>query len=43
MSDEIKFKNRYQDTFNEVHAPMELSKKVMNIRKMKRGRTKTAK
>lgn len=31
MSDEMKLKQDYQDTFNEVHAPAELSRKVMNM------------
>lgn len=36
MSDEIKFRNEYQNTFNEVHAPMELSRKVMNMKEEKK-------
>lgn len=39
MSDEIKFKRKYQDTFNEVHAPAELSGKVMNMQKKENIRT----
>lgn len=36
MSDEIKFRKEYQDTFNEVHAPVELSRKVMNMKEAKK-------
>lgn len=39
MSDEIKLKNDYQDTFNEVHAPAALSRKVMNMSKTENKRT----
>lgn len=39
MSDEMKFKNNYQDTFNEVHAPEELSGKVMNMQKTDNKKT----
>ena len=39
MSDEIKLKNDYQDTFNEVHAPGALSRKVMNMSKTENKRT----
>lgn len=31
MSEEMKFKNEYQNTFQEVHAPVDLSRKVMNM------------
>lgn len=36
MSDEIKFRKEYQDTFNEVHAPVKLSRKVMNMKEAKK-------
>lgn len=36
MSDEIKFRKEYQDTFYEVHAPVELSRKVMNMKEKKK-------
>lgn len=39
MSEEMKFKNDYQDTFNEVHAPVALSGKVMNMSKAEKKRT----
>ena len=39
MSDEMKFRNDYQDTFKEVHAPVELSRKVMNMQKTENKRT----
>ena len=39
MSEEMKFKNGYQDTFNEVHAPADLSRKVMNLANTEKKRT----
>lgn len=39
MSEEMKFKNGYQDTFNEVHAPADLSRKVMNMSNTEKKRT----
>lgn len=33
MSDDMRLKKEYQDTFNEVHAPEALSRKVMNMSK----------
>ena len=39
MSDEMKLKQDYQDTFNEVHAPAELSRKVMNMARTENKKT----
>lgn len=41
MSDEMKFRSEYQDTFKEVHAPVELSRKVMNMQKTENKKTAT--
>lgn len=41
MSEEMKFKNEYHNTFNEVHTPEELSRKVMNMQKKEDNKTTT--
>lgn len=40
MSEEMKIREIYQQTFNEVHAPEGLSRKVMNMAKMEQKKTK---
>ena len=41
MSEEMKFKNEYHNTFYEVHTPEELSRKVMNMQKKEDNKTTT--
>lgn len=39
MSEEMKLKELYKETFSEIHAPCELSRKVMNMSKAENKKT----